>query len=723
VSTPSPLFDSSSPLRDPVGLVARSPELRALAGRVPALRRAIERGRPHEAYRALYWASLFGRLGDLTATGKALLTHRRIFFRPLSGAPTMFTYNGIGTSLYGRGDFDPNDGTYVATLFAVIVFVPVFPIASYLVRDGQGAGMRRSWGFLAKVPLEAGTYFWQRAIALSLLGLLTFGAAHAFEGYGHSTFHVVNGLDAPVHVELAGAKPIDVTAGGRGEIRAAVGSRSLVVKEGGREIESATVDIPRAGPELVWNVLGAAPIYLARVVYLAEGQSDPSAGKDEPELYCGQSLVKQNGVDYLLTDPPQRVSMPEHTPTVRRLHLGIAPGGLETCKEWLLSHEELTKATRLAIRVAAAERIPAAKLGDSTEALLAQASMGDAEAFAKDLLARDDSIEAHRVYQNLLLRNDLRARAIAEYDSRLAAHPNDPDAEYLALRARTLEEERKRVDAVVGRYPDHAFLRRAQVYVHYAARDFAGVLAASEALRKVSPSMWREGVLERHVEALVALGRGRDALDLAREAAADSPKASSQHRYAELLAFRVAHRLGVPQPAPAAPADGDGADEEAPAALVQAVTGIEVPAVAVDRIKDEHTRDALRIVGAARASPESALALVRKADARSLRAVPTVVHVMLLAEAARRDEDRSLILRLGAPFSQKLIDDMVAYVTGGASSEDVAELPLELLAGLDLGRSRLARLSAKDRRDALERAKQADVLRGPVTIAIQGWPS
>jgi hypothetical protein len=166
-------------LRDPVGLLARSPELAALSERSPSLRVAIERGRPHDAYRALFWAHKRGKLGDLASVGEALLQHRRIFFKPLAGSPVMFTYNGIGTSLYGREDLDSRDSTYVATLFAVFVYVPIFPLGSYLVRDAA-SGRRRAWNFMAKVPLGAATYFWQRGVAVAMLLLIAFGAAHAF---------------------------------------------------------------------------------------------------------------------------------------------------------------------------------------------------------------------------------------------------------------------------------------------------------------------------------------------------------------------------------------------------------------------------------------------------------------------------------------------------------------------------------------------------------------
>ncbi|MSQ48622.1 MAG: hypothetical protein EXR78_09630 [Deltaproteobacteria bacterium] len=43
-----------------------------------------------------------------------------------------FTFNGIGTTLYGNRDAGP-DGSYVTTEWVVFVYVPVFPLRSWRV--------------------------------------------------------------------------------------------------------------------------------------------------------------------------------------------------------------------------------------------------------------------------------------------------------------------------------------------------------------------------------------------------------------------------------------------------------------------------------------------------------------------------------------------------------------------------------------------------------------
>jgi hypothetical protein len=48
-------------------------------------------------------------------------------------APTMSTLNGIGTTLYGRRNFDPQTKSHVATLYFTFVFLPLDTLDGRLV--------------------------------------------------------------------------------------------------------------------------------------------------------------------------------------------------------------------------------------------------------------------------------------------------------------------------------------------------------------------------------------------------------------------------------------------------------------------------------------------------------------------------------------------------------------------------------------------------------------
>ncbi len=70
--------------------------------------------------------------------------------RPVDKPPSLSTINGIGTKLYGRSMLDRDTGIYISTLYFVVLFLPIFPMARYVVRDAEGGG----WYFMGKAPLS-----------------------------------------------------------------------------------------------------------------------------------------------------------------------------------------------------------------------------------------------------------------------------------------------------------------------------------------------------------------------------------------------------------------------------------------------------------------------------------------------------------------------------------------------------------------------------------------
>ena len=85
--------------------------------------------------------------------------------KQIASPPTMFTFNGIGTRLYGKRGYDPHSQSYVSTLFFTFVFLPIFPLASYRVRNVGGGQYR----FLGKVPMKL-TAFIAPAIVAVVIG-------------------------------------------------------------------------------------------------------------------------------------------------------------------------------------------------------------------------------------------------------------------------------------------------------------------------------------------------------------------------------------------------------------------------------------------------------------------------------------------------------------------------------------------------------------------------
>ncbi len=98
-----------------------------------------------------------------------ILAEPRRLIGPLGGPPSLFTVNGVGVTLYGHRSAAP-DGTYVATTYLCMLFVPIVPLASFLVsREARG------WRFFGRVPLSRAASIYKRvmfaAVVLIPLGL------------------------------------------------------------------------------------------------------------------------------------------------------------------------------------------------------------------------------------------------------------------------------------------------------------------------------------------------------------------------------------------------------------------------------------------------------------------------------------------------------------------------------------------------------------------------
>lgn len=98
----------------------------------------------HPSFKDGEWmAGLAPAVHEYCADRRALSGMKRI-----RSAPTLYTLNTVGTTLYGKRDYDPKTNSYVATLYFVIFFIPLCPLRCYRVMAHQGGG----WNFLGQVP-------------------------------------------------------------------------------------------------------------------------------------------------------------------------------------------------------------------------------------------------------------------------------------------------------------------------------------------------------------------------------------------------------------------------------------------------------------------------------------------------------------------------------------------------------------------------------------------
>ncbi len=91
--------------------------------------------------------------------------------KPINSPPSLFTWNGIGFSLYGGRDRDAETGTYVKTVCFCVVFFPVLAVSAYRVAD---AGYN-SWYFLGRVPLSKLAKFWNKLVFGCVLSAISVG--------------------------------------------------------------------------------------------------------------------------------------------------------------------------------------------------------------------------------------------------------------------------------------------------------------------------------------------------------------------------------------------------------------------------------------------------------------------------------------------------------------------------------------------------------------------
>lgn len=101
---------------------------------------------------------------------------QRVLGAPISSAPSLFTWNGVGCSLYGGSDYDPETRSYAMIHYFVVLFIPVFPLGRYRVIDMGGSQYR----FLGKLPLRKGD-LWHLGIALAAIAAMILIGAFSSE--------------------------------------------------------------------------------------------------------------------------------------------------------------------------------------------------------------------------------------------------------------------------------------------------------------------------------------------------------------------------------------------------------------------------------------------------------------------------------------------------------------------------------------------------------------
>jgi hypothetical protein len=706
--------------RDPAGLLERVPELARLADAHVTLRRAIEHGRPHAAYRALFWIRVLGRAGQDAELVRQLLATRRLFIQPLKGAPAMLTYNGVGARVYGETEPDPADHSHIKTQYLVLFFVPVYPLASFLVRSAT-----RGWNFYGRVPLSGACYLWQRAVALAGVVAVLIGALNAFGSMRYNTVQIVNALPRIVEARVGSAPPVMVWSQRTENVRVKVGLQDVVMKVDGRVIERGQIEVKRGYDVDAWNVLGAGPVFREDVVYTAKSSPAQSPAAEEPPLLCGEHTILQHRVDYVFTAAPPTLSMSENEGTAHRSRVALAELPPLFCIYKLHATGSPAQAEALASSIAAALDYDFDTVDRLIEFFV---SHGDAKE-ATDLLTagrarHDEMIEYQRLYQTQEIYHGRRAQLVQEFRERASAHPDSADDAYLLGRLLGGSEADHFVTESQARFPRHPYLLRSAAFRALWHGEYAEVERLVDELHSVDPKMWPEA-LDLELRALAASGKLDKARGLVNEALS-SPRLENSSRF-ELVVD--AQLLGNFEPksatdGPLASLHGQSDAETGELRLAARVNACGlVMAEDLSSVQDKELRSRLDLEMKVRQSPDAALEQVASSG-DSQQGVTPVSWALLLCEATRRDPNHPALKRLlnWSPHGPAGAAALIAYVEHGTTSDELEDFEPEVLAAADYVRSRAAAPGSKERKALRTRAAQEDMLRGPVSVAMNDWP-
>lgn len=96
--------------------------------------------------------------------------------RPASSAPSLATLNGVGVSVYGKRDFDPETQSYIKTRCLCLVFIPLIALDAWRVVDAPSGG----WYFLGREPLSDFARKWNKILALLAVLLIAYASLNAY---------------------------------------------------------------------------------------------------------------------------------------------------------------------------------------------------------------------------------------------------------------------------------------------------------------------------------------------------------------------------------------------------------------------------------------------------------------------------------------------------------------------------------------------------------------
>lgn len=485
---------------DPLGLLEHVPEL-ARPARHPVVKKALASGKPLKVYRALWMGSLLGWFPQDTQAVRAVLKRRRLF-RAEVRAPAMFRVNGIGFALHGKEDLNPEDGSYIATHFFTFVFLPVLPVGQHLVIAAEDGG----WHCFGKVPPSQWVRAWRGLASLAVLAVAGAIGWAVFQGGRVNDVVVENALEVPV-VAHVGEVRIDVGPTARTKAEVATGMQPVRIESiDGRVLEEGELEVRRWADVIVWNVLGAAPLYLEHVWYT---EHDAPVEERPAIPHCGDRAIVHSDADYMYRPAPAEINSSSSSSVIWQTHFDLEEGGWSICEDFLAGYERYDEAA--ALYTAQARVTEPDSVSRAVEAMRIYKNGPAALAWVEAELPRLESLELHRVRQTLAEAEGVDLSE--EYAKRQTAAPEDPEAHYLAARALTDAEALPRVRSAALEFPDHVYLARSLAYLLHHEGHYEEALVAQDRLHELDGATDREWAIGR-AHTLAAAGRVAGAVAL-----------------------------------------------------------------------------------------------------------------------------------------------------------------------------------------------------------------
>ncbi len=373
--------------------------------------------------------------------------------------PSLGRLNGVGTGMYGRSS-PADDGTYIKTLAFSVFWVPVFPIAQYLVSDAEDKG----WYFHGKVPMSESAKGKRRGVlALAALAVLMV-AIFIFKAGSEADVHVVNGLDVALDIRL-GEEALRVEPGQVRKVEVSAGALHVsAITPEGYVVDERDVDVPGRADAVVYNPLGAAAVHRRAVVYAFNATEQETSAAEHMDIPTGAAWQVYEDADHVFEPTPDEVEIPRGKNVATRMVVDQAEGGWWRTASWWLERNRSKEAARLA---AAAATVPPIDSHAVTTATTF-ADLADEPALAESLTPRatelaPDDFDVALLHQSVLLRSRRPSALTERFRTQHAADPSEKNTMLLA-RLLPLGESRAIYEAGLENTPGSPWLHAS--YAH-----------------------------------------------------------------------------------------------------------------------------------------------------------------------------------------------------------------------------------------------------------------